>query len=173
MKRRLRSEREVNADRYFTRRRRNTFVGKNQHLSFVKRRQKHHLKRKKERRRKKESFSYLQHGLEPVRHSSRHYVFILFYVLVAVLVFLMCSVSLFSLPFQKKNSQTLNNVFSSFFCLKIFSFPFQLTVGGCFWIILHTQHTKRKNKNNAFCRCFCCETTSSKTASSSSSVWAF
>lgn len=80
--------------------------------------------------------------------------------------------SLFS-SFSKKNSQTLNNVFSSFFCLKIFSFPFQLTVGGCFWIILHTQHTKRKNKNNAFCRCFCCETTSSKTASSSSAVWAF
>ena len=127
----IRSEREVNAEieSFLRRRRKTTFVvGKNKHTSLplvvVKTRVKEDINvRQKERER---IFSYLQHGLEPVRHSSRHY-----YVCVSSVLqrrsksSVMLSremkekcalVSLLSLPFQKKIKNP-KYIFFSFLCL--------------------------------------------------------
>ena len=126
----IRSEREVNAEieSFLRRRRKTTFVvGKNKHTSLllvvVKTRVKEdiNVRRQKERTHFFVPSAWLgaRTAFQPTLR-----VFILFYRVVAVLVFLTCVLFLsFSLPFSKKNSQTLNNVFFLLLPQNFFSFP--------------------------------------------------
>ena len=76
----IRSEREVNAEiESFSfddggRRPRSSLEKTNTHLSSSRcRKNTRQRGHKRETKRERKHFSYLQHGLEPVRHSSRHY----------------------------------------------------------------------------------------------------
>ena len=119
----IRSEREVNAEieSFLRRRRKTTFVvGKNKHTSLLLVVVKTRVKEDKNVRQKERThFSYLQHGLEPVRHSSRHHVCVSSVlqrrskssVMLSREVKEVCSrLSGLSLPFLKK-LKTLNTFF--------------------------------------------------------------